>query len=41
MIRKIMNVIMTDFFNDKLKSGRKFDPDVYLEAFPEITHYVY
>jgi len=41
MIRKIMNVIMTDFFNDKLKSGREFDPDIYLEAFSELTHYVY
>ena len=41
MIRKIMNAIMLDFFNDKLKGGPKFDPDLYLEAFSGITYYVY
>ena len=41
MIRKIMNVIMTDFFNDKSKSGKKFDPEVYQQMFSEINHYVY
>mgnify|MGYP001170388512 CR=1 FL=1 len=40
-IRKIMNMIMIDFFNSKLKSGIKFNPEIYSRVFPEINHYIY
>ena len=40
-IRIIMNTLLLDFFNATLKTGKKFNPQLYEQMFPEITQYIY
>ena len=40
-IRIIMNTLLLDFFNATLKPGKKFNPQLYEQMFPEITQYIY